>query len=156
MKICFDYETRPETKRNIDIAISRTGGLLERFGAKVSVVSLPGPDKGVDDLIVALGGLVYDSLLREARLLRDWRSDNKKQQQKTDIPPKKPRREERLLLIINRSLVKKVEVNDHQQRILTSFNRKFSKLSINLIIRIFCYLSSMLLITFIQKNLNHQ
>jgi len=50
---CFDYETRPETKRNIEIAISRTGSLLQQQGAKVSVVSLPGPEKGVDDLIVA-------------------------------------------------------------------------------------------------------
>ena len=124
MKICFDYETRPEPKRNLDLAISRTGGLLERLGAKVSVVSLPGPDKGVDDLIVDLGGLVYDSLLREARLLRDWRSDNKKQQQKTNIPPKKLSLEERKQRIINRSLVKKVEVNDHQQRNLDQFQQE--------------------------------
>ncbi|SRR5579883_2280464 len=80
IKICFDYETRPDTKRNIDIAISRTGSLLQRSGAKVSVVTLPGPDKGVDDLIVAQGGLAYKKLHIEAKSLKDWRDYNKQQQ----------------------------------------------------------------------------
>jgi hypothetical protein len=40
---------------NIEIAISRTGSLLKQKQSKVSVVSLPGPEKGVDDLIAAIG-----------------------------------------------------------------------------------------------------
>jgi hypothetical protein len=60
IKFCFDYETRPKTKRNIEIAISRTGSLLEQQGARVSVVNLPGPEKGVDDLIKARGALAFE------------------------------------------------------------------------------------------------
>ncbi|WP_242046764.1 MobF family relaxase [Anabaena cylindrica] len=65
MTFCFDYETRPETKQNIEIAISRTGGLLEEQGAKVKVVTLLGPDKGVDDLIVSQGPLAYENVYYE-------------------------------------------------------------------------------------------
>lgn len=70
MTFCFDYETRPETQQNIEIAISRTGGLLEECGAKVSVVTMPGPDKGVDDLIGAQGPLVYYKAYYEASTLK--------------------------------------------------------------------------------------
>jgi len=87
--ICFDYETRPDTKLNIDIAISRTGSLLERQGAKVSVVNLPGPPKGVDDLIVAQGPLAYQKQERSALRLRAWREQNKQQQRLAPEPPKK-------------------------------------------------------------------
>ncbi|MHC5820144.1 MAG: MobF family relaxase [Nostoc sp.] len=55
IKFCFDYETKPETKLNIERDISVTGRLLQKAGAKVKVISLPGPDKGVDDLLVAQG-----------------------------------------------------------------------------------------------------
>jgi hypothetical protein len=73
---CFDYETRPLTQRNIEIAISRTGRLLEERGAKVRVVTLPGPDKGVDDLIVAQGPLAYEKVFYEASTLKAWRDLN--------------------------------------------------------------------------------
>lgn len=79
INICFDYETRPESKRNIDIAISRTGELLEHQGAKVNVVKLPGSDKGVDDFIVAQGGLAYEKLHLEAKSLKAWRNANRQQ-----------------------------------------------------------------------------
>ncbi|MCG6133994.1 MAG: relaxase domain-containing protein [Nostoc sp. LLA-1] len=95
MTFCFDYETRPETKRNIDIAISRTGGLLEERGALVNVVTLPGPDKGVDDLIVAQGALAYHSVYGEALTLKEWRNHNNKQRHSPPAPPKKLSSEER-------------------------------------------------------------
>ncbi|WP_414541655.1 AAA family ATPase, partial [Nostoc sp. CCY0012] len=95
MTFCFDYETRPETKRNIDIAISRTGGLLEERGAKVNVVTLPGPDKGVDDLIVAHGALAYEKVCSEALTLKEWRDRNNKQRHSPPAPPKKLSPEER-------------------------------------------------------------
>nr|WP_242055035.1 MobF family relaxase [Nostoc flagelliforme] len=97
MTFCFDYETRPDTKRNIDIAISRTGGLLERLGAKVSVVSLPGTEKGVDDFIVAQGGLAYYELTCKALRLREWRKDNQRQRHSPPEPLKKLRKDERKL-----------------------------------------------------------
>nr|WP_277884334.1 AAA family ATPase [Nostoc parmelioides] len=86
---CFDYETRPETKQNIEIAISRTGGLLEEQGAKVKVVTLPGPDKGVDDLIVSQGPLAYENVYYEASTLKAWRDNNNQQRHTPPTPPKK-------------------------------------------------------------------
>ncbi|WP_375491828.1 MobF family relaxase [uncultured Nostoc sp.] len=92
---CFDYETRSETQRNIEIAISRTGRLLEEHGAKVTVVTLPGPDKGVDDLIVAQGPLVYEKAFYEASTLKAWRDTNNKQRHSPPAPPKKLSENER-------------------------------------------------------------
>uniref|UniRef100_UPI000D3F912F DUF3854 domain-containing protein n=1 Tax=Chlorogloea sp. CCALA 695 TaxID=2107693 RepID=UPI000D3F912F len=89
ISFCFDHETRPETKRNIEIAISRTGSLLQQQGAKVSVVSLPGPEKGVDDLIVAHSPLAYEQLASVALPLRQWREHNKQERHLAIVPPKK-------------------------------------------------------------------
>ncbi len=89
ISFCFDYETRPETKRNIEIAISRTGSLLQQQGAKVSVVSLPGPEKGVDDLIVAHSPLAYEQLASVALPLRQWREHNKQERHLAIVPPPK-------------------------------------------------------------------
>ncbi|PSB30093.1 AAA family ATPase [Chlorogloea sp. CCALA 695] len=89
ISFCFDYETRPETKRNIEIAISRTGSLLQQQGAKVSVVSLPGPEKGVDDLIVAHSPLAYEQAASVALPLRQWREHNKQSRHLAIVPPKK-------------------------------------------------------------------
>ncbi|MBD2438857.1 MobF family relaxase [Nostoc sp. FACHB-110] len=92
---CFDYENRPETKLNIEIAISRTGRLLEKQAACVSVVTLPGPDKGVDDLIVSLGPLAYELLNYEAISLRDWQQRNQQQRKPPYQPPRKLTLQER-------------------------------------------------------------
>jgi conjugative relaxase-like TrwC/TraI family protein len=95
ISFCFDYETRPETKRNIEIAISRTGSLLQQQGAKVSVVSLPGPEKGVDDLIVARSPLAYEQAASVALPLRQWREHNKQERHLAIVPPKKLNIQER-------------------------------------------------------------
>ncbi|MBD2358604.1 relaxase domain-containing protein [Tolypothrix sp. FACHB-123] len=92
---CFDYETRTETQRNIEIAISRTGRLLESQGARVSVVTLPGPNKGVDDLIVAMGPLAYEKAFSSASTLKTWRDNNNKQRHIPPAPPKKLNEQER-------------------------------------------------------------
>jgi conjugative relaxase-like TrwC/TraI family protein len=118
VRFCFDFETRPETKRNIEIAISRTGSLLQQQSAKVKVVSLPGPEKGVDDFIVANSPLAYERQNRVALELHQWRSVSKQQRQTVE-PPKKlsiKERKERLKdkpdlqqLINNQKLVKPEE-----------------------------------------------
>ena len=72
IKICFDYETKPETKLNIQRDICQTGSLLQEFGAVVKVVTLPGPDKGVDDFIVAQGGESFEKLSAKAISLESW------------------------------------------------------------------------------------
>ncbi|MBD6620632.1 conjugative relaxase [Komarekiella sp. 'clone 1'] len=73
IKFCFDYETKPETKQNIESAISTTGKLLKKVGASVSVVDLIGPEKGADDFIVAQGGLAYEKLSHQAMKLSEWK-----------------------------------------------------------------------------------
>ncbi|MCC5654916.1 DUF3854 domain-containing protein [Nostoc sp. XA013] len=72
IKICFDYETKPETKLNIQRDIWKTGSLLQEFGAVVKVITLPGPDKGVDDFIVAQGGESFEKLSAGAISLESW------------------------------------------------------------------------------------
>lgn len=97
IQFCFDYETRAKTLHNIQTAIARTGSLLEHQGAKVSVVTLPGPDKGVDDLIKARGPLAYERVTTVALGLRAWREQNKQQQEQQRLqPPRKISLEERL------------------------------------------------------------
>ncbi|MCC5625315.1 DUF3854 domain-containing protein [Nostoc sp. CHAB 5715] len=76
IKICFDYETKRTTKRNINIATYRTGQLLEEAGAKVSVISLPGPEKGVDDLIVAQGAEAFKQASHTSVPLDNWWQNN--------------------------------------------------------------------------------
>ncbi|MHC5761826.1 DUF3854 domain-containing protein [Nostoc sp.] len=76
IKICFDYETRYKTKRNIDIATYRTGQLLSDAGAQVSIVELPGPEKGVDDLIVAQGASALRQVFIASVPLNDWWEKN--------------------------------------------------------------------------------
>ncbi|MHC5778445.1 MobF family relaxase [Nostoc sp.] len=90
IKFCFDYETKPATKLNIERDISVTGGLLQKSGAKVKVISLPGPDKGVDDLLVAQGPLIFELLNHQAKHLKDWQQQNHLQRAATISPPRKP------------------------------------------------------------------
>jgi len=72
IKICFDYETKPETKVNIDRDIWKTGSLLQEFGSVVKVVTLPGPDKGVDDFLVSQGREDFEKLSAKAISLEQW------------------------------------------------------------------------------------
>ncbi|GAX38815.1 DUF3854 domain-containing protein [Nodularia sp. NIES-3585] len=78
MTFCFDYETRPKTVRNIEISTLRTAGLLEAAGAKVNVIRLPGPDKGIDDFIVNNGAEEFEALVDQAESLEEWHKQNQK------------------------------------------------------------------------------
>ncbi|MBC1314692.1 DUF3854 domain-containing protein, partial (plasmid) [Trichormus variabilis PNB] len=72
IKICFDYETKPETKLNIDRDIWKTGSLLQELGCVVKVVTLLGPDKGVDDFLVSQGTEAFEKLSAMAISLEQW------------------------------------------------------------------------------------
>jgi hypothetical protein len=61
--ICFDADYRE--KPNVALAMLRCGERLTERGARVYVVNLPGPEKGLDDYVVAGGDL--NALLRDAR-----------------------------------------------------------------------------------------
>ena len=70
--ICFDYETKSKTIKDITLATTKLGKLLDRAGCAVKVLSLPGPQKGVDDFIVAQGHPSFDALYDSALSLEFW------------------------------------------------------------------------------------
>lgn len=121
IKFCFDYETKPETKLNIERDISVTGRLLQKSGAKVKVVSLPGPSKGVDDFIVARGTLAYEKLSHQAMNLRDWQRQNQYKSAATISPPQKLTPEQRSLQQ-NQSIGQTDDINRQQPKTDTGIN----------------------------------
>lgn len=74
ISICFDFETRPTTVRNLHLAITKLGQLLQTKGCLVEVVSLPGPQKGVDDFVVAQGEPALHNLVATAVGLKVWQA----------------------------------------------------------------------------------
>ncbi len=72
--ICFDYETKPKTIQNILLATSRLGQLLTRAGCEVKIIALPGPQKGVDDLVVACGREAFADVHESAITLGFWQA----------------------------------------------------------------------------------
>ena len=53
--ILFDYDFKQSTRKAVYKATLATGEAIEATGAKCKVALLPGPEKGVDDLITARG-----------------------------------------------------------------------------------------------------
>ncbi|WP_339379139.1 DUF3854 domain-containing protein, partial [aff. Roholtiella sp. LEGE 12411] len=72
INICFDHDTNPETVKRVRTAISRMGRLLIAEGCEVRVIDLPGPEKGVDDFIVAHGQDAFHALYNTAVALELW------------------------------------------------------------------------------------
>jgi hypothetical protein len=72
--ICFDYETKPIVVHNIFLATCRLGQLLTRTGCEVKILTLPGPEKGVDDLIVAQGVAAFEPLYHQAEEWSLWQT----------------------------------------------------------------------------------
>ena len=72
--ICFDYETKPKTVQNIVLATSRLGQLLTRAGCEVKIIALPGPQKGVDDFVVACGQEAFAEVHDSAITLEFWQA----------------------------------------------------------------------------------
>lgn len=52
--ILFDFETKIKTQWAVFKATLRLGGCIDRAGANARVACLPGPEKGIDDWLVAL------------------------------------------------------------------------------------------------------
>ncbi|MBD2451143.1 relaxase domain-containing protein [Nostoc sp. FACHB-152] len=118
IKFCFDYETKFQTIVNIKRDISTTGWLLHQQGCSVKVVTLPGPDKGVDDFLVAQGALAYERLSHEARSLRDWQYHDRQQSSTAYQPPRKLTPEEaqhKLATSSPNSPIKEPDHDNHQQ-----------------------------------------
>jgi hypothetical protein len=76
IKLCFDHDTKPKTIVNVHKALLKTGLLLQRAGANISVITLPGPDKGADDFIVNNGSEQFQALIDQAQSLKEWYKNN--------------------------------------------------------------------------------
>jgi hypothetical protein len=70
--ICFDRDRKPETVQHVRTAIKRMGKLLAIEKCKVRVIELPGPEKGVDDFVVAQGEDAFNVLYHKAETLDIW------------------------------------------------------------------------------------
>ncbi|MCC5636861.1 DUF3854 domain-containing protein [Nostoc sp. CHAB 5844] len=64
--ICFDFETQPKTIAAVNNAITQLGCLFQEKNCLVKVIELPGPEKGVDELIVAKNGSAFDKVYRQS------------------------------------------------------------------------------------------
>ena len=62
---CFDQDTKAKTVKNVQIAIQKTGKLLEDRGCKVSIIRWDKSHKGVDDFIVSQGPEALDQVYKK-------------------------------------------------------------------------------------------
>jgi hypothetical protein len=69
---CFDHDCKPKTIKNVNLAILKTGKLLEQQGCEVQAICLPGPEKGVDDFVVSRGVEAFQALYDQATGLNHW------------------------------------------------------------------------------------
>lgn len=83
IQFCFDFETKRKTRRAVNLAILKTGRLFQQAGCPVEVLTLPGPDKGVDDFIVAQGAQAFQQVYSQALSLQRWQWLTKHQEQQT-------------------------------------------------------------------------
>ncbi len=74
VNICFDYETNQKTARDIRSETKKLCRLLSGSKADPKVITLPGPEKGVDDFVVARGGAAFDALHSKALRLSQWQT----------------------------------------------------------------------------------
>ncbi|CAA9565375.1 DNA primase [uncultured Synechococcales cyanobacterium] len=72
--ICFDHDLKPSTLENVNLATKKLGKLLTQSGCQVRVIQLPGPEKGVDDYVVAQGAEAFADLYNRAVELDLWSS----------------------------------------------------------------------------------
>ena len=71
---CFDHDQKRKTLHNVNKAIEVTGFLFAKSGSTVRVISLPGPEKGVDDFVACRGAEAFDALYQAAQLLKNWQA----------------------------------------------------------------------------------
>jgi hypothetical protein len=72
--ICFDYETKPSTVQNIEREIEKLNRCYNQAKCKTRIISLPGPQKGVDDFVVAQGGEAFHAIYQSALNFEHWQT----------------------------------------------------------------------------------
>ncbi|WP_347242608.1 plasmid replication protein, CyRepA1 family [Nostoc sp. FACHB-888] len=73
--ILFDYETSSKTRWSVYQATVRTAKAIESAGCECEVALLPGPEKGVDDFVVARSedaNILLTALVDDAKSLADY------------------------------------------------------------------------------------
>ncbi|ACC84943.1 plasmid replication protein, CyRepA1 family [Nostoc punctiforme] len=73
--ILFDYETKLKTRWSVFQATVRTAKAIEAVGCTCEVALLPGPEKGVDDFVVARGedaNALLTAIIDDAKSLADY------------------------------------------------------------------------------------
>jgi hypothetical protein len=73
--ILFDYETKAKTRWSVYQATIRTAKAIEAVGCTCEVALLPGPEKGVDDFVVARGedaNALLTAIIDDAKSLADY------------------------------------------------------------------------------------
>ncbi len=74
--ILFDYETKAKTRWSVFQATVRTAKAIESAGSECEVALLPGPEKGVDDFVVARGedaNALLTAIIDDAKSLADYK-----------------------------------------------------------------------------------
>lgn len=69
---CFDHETKAKTVEAVRISTYRTASLFSFQGCVAKVATLPGPEKGVDDFLVAQGGEALQQVFAQAKPFLQW------------------------------------------------------------------------------------
>ncbi|NJO64923.1 MAG: DUF3854 domain-containing protein, partial [Richelia sp. RM2_1_2] len=75
-QILFDHETKTKTRWAVFQATIRTGKAVEATGSQCDVVTLPGPEKGVDDFASARrmdADVLLTAIINDAKSLADYR-----------------------------------------------------------------------------------
>ncbi|NJN11689.1 MAG: DUF3854 domain-containing protein, partial [Richelia sp. RM1_1_1] len=75
-QILFDYETKSQTRWSVFQATIRTGKAVEAAGCQCEVITLPGPEKGVDDFASARkkdADVLLTAIINDAKSLDDYR-----------------------------------------------------------------------------------
>ncbi|MCC5654374.1 DUF3854 domain-containing protein [Nostoc sp. XA013] len=73
--ILFDHETKAKTRWSVYQATVRTAKAIEAVGCECEVALLPGPEKGVDDFVVARGldaNALLTAIIDDAKSLADY------------------------------------------------------------------------------------
>ncbi len=71
--LAFDQDDKPNTRRNVAIAISRFSQLLTNAGCQVSIAQWsPKQGKGLDDLIANHGTTEFHTVIKKALTFEEW------------------------------------------------------------------------------------
>jgi hypothetical protein len=74
ISICFDYEIRQKTAKEIYLETKKLCRLLTIAECSARVITLPGPEKGVDDFVAAKGAEAFNKLYEQALPLSQWQT----------------------------------------------------------------------------------